>query len=183
MRRLLVCIAVATAFAACVGSQVTQIGPQRPARPPGCQVQIVPGTLAGPLVDLASVRANCDDRTVGRDACFDELRRQACALGGDTVYALSESVSGGITYIAGTISWRGQSGSGAPGAAGNGAGVACTPICSPGFDCQAGRCIPLCNPACAPSEICNQHRTCEPAPAAGSTAGAGPAGHASDGGH
>jgi hypothetical protein len=182
MRGLLVFVAVTAAFASCVGSEVTQIGPQRPARPLGCPVQIVPGTSAAPLVDLASVRANCP-AAGSRDDCFDELRRQACALGGDTVHSLSESVSGGMTYIVGMVAWRGQSGPEAPGAARNGAGLACTPICSPGFDCQVGRCVPLCNPACALSEICNQHRTCEPSPAAGSTPGAGPAGHASDGGH
>jgi hypothetical protein len=49
-------------------------------------------------------------------------------------------------------------GTGAP------AAEACTPICSPGFACVRHQCIPECNPACAPTEICNGHRTCEPAP-------------------
>ncbi|HEY4395205.1 MAG TPA: hypothetical protein VGP64_14135 [Polyangia bacterium] len=162
MRKPLLVLAVAAA-ASCLGSEVTQIGPRRPAQAENCQVQIVPGTPPAPLADVASVRARCN-WTLGRDACFDELRRQACLLGGDTVYGLSESVSDGDNYIAGTVAWRGAVGSAEP-AAGNGS-TACTPICSPGFDCQAGRCVPLCNPACGPSEICNNHRNCELAPAA-----------------
>ena len=42
----------------------------------------------------------------------------------------------------------------------------CSPICSPGFDCQAGRCVPLCNPPCETGEVCNRKRTCEPVAAA-----------------
>jgi len=41
--------------------------------------------------------------------------------------------------------------------------IACNPICSPGFACQAGRCVPQCNPPCESGEICNRQRVCEPA--------------------
>jgi hypothetical protein len=44
-------------------------------------------------------------------------------------------------------------------------GAVCAPICSPGFACESGQCIPQCNPACEPTEVCNRHRTCEPAAA------------------
>jgi hypothetical protein len=42
----------------------------------------------------------------------------------------------------------------------------CTPICSPGYACEAGVCRPLCNPACAADQICRSDRVCVPAPAA-----------------
>jgi len=38
----------------------------------------------------------------------------------------------------------------------------CTPICSPGFGCSGGVCIPLCNPACASTEECGTDRLCHP---------------------
>jgi hypothetical protein len=165
MRALLGSAALLAVVASCGDSQVSMLGPRRPARPLGCAVQVVPGTPAGPVVDLASARARCLENE--RGDCLNELRRQACAAGGDTVYGLSESVDQHITYIAATLALRDQAGSGAPAPRGDATGsVACTPICSPGFDCQRGRCIPLCNPACAPSEICNMRRTCEPVPPA-----------------
>jgi hypothetical protein len=164
-RALLGSAALLAVVASCGGSQVSMLGPRRPVRPLGCAVQVVPGTPAGPVVDLASARARCLENK--RGDCLDELRRQACATGGDTVYGLSESVDQHITYIAATLALRGQAGSGAAAPRGGAAGPpACTPICSPGFDCQGGRCIPLCNPVCAPSEICDMHRTCAPAPPA-----------------
>lgn len=171
MRRSLLMLASCVALASCAGSEMTMIGARRPVRPPGCPVEIVPGTPTPLPASIASVRAYCAT-SLGRDQCFEELRNVACNLGGDTVYGLSESVAGGENYITATVAWRGES---AAGAGGSSAGAACTPICSPGFDCQGGRCIPLCNPACGPAEICNAHRTCAPAPAAGSSAPA-PAG-------
>jgi hypothetical protein len=145
------------------------LGPRRPARPLGCAVQVVPGTPAAPVVNLASARARCLENE--RDDCLYELRRQACAAGGDTVYGLSESVDQHITYIAATLALQTQSGPGAPASQSDAAGpAACSPICSPGFACQAGQCIPQCNPACEPTEICNRHRTCEAAPSAAAPA-------------
>ncbi len=55
-----------------------------------------------------------------------------------------------------------------------GADATCTPPCSPGFNCESGRCTPQCNPACAAGEVCNNHRTCEPAPAPRAAPGSSP---------
>jgi hypothetical protein len=38
----------------------------------------------------------------------------------------------------------------------------CSPICSPGFSCNAGICIPQCNPACTEAETCGNDRLCHP---------------------
>ena len=157
----------------CADSEATLIAPRRPARPEQCPVQLFPTTHPSyPAVDLASVRATCDN-VVGRDACIGQLRMQACAVGGDTVYGFSEGVNpvGGGTVISATVALRSEAppaGSSAGTAAGtdDAAGAGCTPICSPGFACRAGQCTPQCNPACEPTEICNRHRTCEPAAAA-----------------
>ena len=157
----------------CADSEATLIAPRRPARPEHCPVQLFPTTHPSyPSVDLASVRATCDN-VAGRDACVEQLRMQACAVGGDTVYSFSEGVNpdGGGTLISATVAARSNALPAGPSAdtgttADVAAGAGCTPICSPGFACQAGQCIPQCNPACEPTEICNRHRTCEPAPAA-----------------
>ena len=135
------------------------LGPRRPARPPGCAIDIIPGTPAPPFVDLASIRTKC----VGRADCLDDLRFQTCAAGGDMVHGLSESMDQHITTISATVALRGQSGSSTSIPWNRSADAdGCSPICSPGFDCRGGRCVPLCNPACGPAEICNVHRTCEP---------------------
>jgi hypothetical protein len=171
VNRLLGALVFLLAGVVSCGPQLTVLGPRRPAHRPGCAVQIVLGTPAAPFVDLASTRTKCLE--TARADCLDELRDQACAVGGDTVYGLSEASSQHITSISAMLAVRGQAESGAGGSAAGAA--ACTPICSPGFDCQAGRCVPLCNPACAPSEICNVHRACEPAtPPAAMPPAAGP---------
>ena len=38
----------------------------------------------------------------------------------------------------------------------------CTPICSPGYACEAGVCRPLCNPACGAGQSCRADRVCVP---------------------
>jgi hypothetical protein len=38
--------------------------------------------------------------------------------------------------------------------------AACSPLCSPGYDCQGGACVPACNPACGAGEVCSADRTC-----------------------
>ena len=157
----------------CVDSEATLIAPRRPARPENCPVQLFPTTHPSyPSVDLASVRATCDS-IAGRGSCIDQLRMQACAAGGDTVYGFAEGVNvdGGGMFISATVALRsaappaspGSVGTAAPG--GDAADASCAPICSPGFACKTGQCIPECNPPCESTEICNRHRTCEPAPA------------------
>ena len=41
----------------------------------------------------------------------------------------------------------------------------CTPPCSPGYACEAGVCLALCNPACRADQVCRSDRVCVPAPA------------------
>jgi len=145
------------------GAQVTRLGSRRSARPAGCAVEVVSGTPAWPVVDLASARVKCIE--TGPHDCLVELRARTCEVGGDTVYGLAQSTDQHVTSMTATLALRSQPAAPAPGASvGDSGTVTCAPICSPGFDCQGGRCVPLCNPACGPSEICNVHRTCEPAP-------------------
>jgi len=159
--------------ASCASSEVAPNAPRRPPLPGNCPVQLFPTTPPSyASVDLASVRAVCN-RALGRTACLDKLRLQTCAAGGDTAYGFKEGINpdGAGMFISATVAVR----SAAPSVPASAATVAptdgasdasCTPICSPGFDCQAGQCIPQCNPACEPTEICNRHRSCEPVPVA-----------------
>jgi hypothetical protein len=36
----------------------------------------------------------------------------------------------------------------------------CDPPCSPGYACQAGICVALCNPTCGPDQVCGGDRIC-----------------------
>jgi hypothetical protein len=107
------------------------------------------------------------------------LRAQTCAAGGDTAYGFKEGINpdGAGMFISATVALRNRVGA-PPANAGVGTvapivdapATSCVPICSPGFACTAGHCTPQCNPACEPTEICNRHRSCEPATAAPASA-------------
>ena len=165
--------------ASCASSDVASNASYRPPLPENCPVQLFP--TAHPsyaAVDLASVRAVCN-RALGRTACLHKLRLQTCAAGGDTAYGFEEGINpdGAGMFISATVALRSDVPPAIPSAVtaapaaivappvADAADASCAPICSPGFACRAGRCIPQCNPPCEPTEICNRHRTCEPAAA------------------
>jgi hypothetical protein len=172
---LVVVLMAAVLTASCASSEVAVSAPRRPPLPENCPVQLFPTARPSyASVDLASVRAVCN-RALGRRACLEKLRLQTCAAGGDTAYGFKEGINpdGAGMFISATVALRGDAPapgpSAAPAALAPVAGApdaSCLPICSPGFSCQAGQCIPQCNPACEPTEICNRHRICEPAAAA-----------------
>jgi hypothetical protein len=124
-------------------------------------VELVQGAPAFPVTDLATARADCPFADPPFQDCLRELRMRACQVGADTIYGVTESLASSASgVITATLAVRNQS-------AAKVAAAGCTPICSPGFDCQAGQCVPLCNPTCAPNEMCNRQRTCEPKAPAG----------------
>jgi hypothetical protein len=161
--------------ASCASTEVAPNVPHRPPLPENCPVQFFPTTHPPyASVDLAPVRPVCN-RALGRTACLEKLRLQTCAAGGDTAYGFKEGINpdGAGMFISAIVARRSDVPPASPGAAPAAPAVpvadapdaSCAPICSPGFACQAGQCLPQCNPACAPTEICNRHRTCEPAAA------------------
>jgi hypothetical protein len=90
-------IALALLAAACVDIEVQRIGPDRPSRPPGCAVELLPDAKpAYEFVDVATGTVSCARK---RDRCLDELRKQACAVGADAVYGFSESTESMYTHI------------------------------------------------------------------------------------
>jgi hypothetical protein len=73
---------------ACVDADVRLIGPARPSRPPACNVELIAaGQPTFDFVDVASANVSCAKK---RDRCLDELRKQACVVGADTIYGFSE---------------------------------------------------------------------------------------------
>jgi hypothetical protein len=38
--------------------------------------------------------------------------------------------------------------------------VVCNPVCSPGYTCRNGGCVPTCNPPCPADQVCGADRTC-----------------------
>jgi len=88
-----VLVLAAVLGSACVGSgiEATMIGPARPAREVGCSVRVVFADKAPyPHVDIASVRADCAVSGRYGGGCLAALQDKACALGGDTIYGMSE---------------------------------------------------------------------------------------------
>jgi len=86
-RSLGVVLALALA-GACVDIDVRLIGPARPSRPPGCNVELIEHGQPGyEFVDVALGNVSC---ARSRDRCLDSLRKQACVVGADAVYGFSE---------------------------------------------------------------------------------------------
>lgn len=161
-RRAVLSTATLLVVVGCAGTQFTMIGPARPAREEGCDLTLLPGRQPDfPTVDIATVQAWCQIPT-SRSVCIDELRKRACALGGDVVYSFSESVNDQSNYVSATVAYRDTSRLPHPPQVAVASPGGCAPPCSPGFACKSGACIPQCNPACEAGELCNRHRTCEP---------------------
>jgi hypothetical protein len=152
-------LALALLSGACANSLVTPIGARRPSRPEGCALDLYP-TAPPPYAytPIANVRTGCDP--VRRNTCVDQLRAEACLAGADGIVGFKESRSEFDMFIEATFFVKGVAAPEVPAA---GAANACQPICSPGFACHGGQCIPQCNPPCAVGEICSRKRVCEPA--------------------
>jgi hypothetical protein len=144
-------------LAACASPEVKPLGPTRPARATGCQVEFFAGsTPSYAYVDIASVQARCR-YSAGRSGCLDDLRTKACALGGDTVYGVAKGMTRDYTLVQATIAYRSSASyaEASPSAP-------CSPACGPGFICADEECIPDCSPRCGSGETCNAMRVCVP---------------------
>jgi hypothetical protein len=171
--------ALATALlmaAACSSVEVTRIGPKRASLPNDCDIEIFFSSPPPyPVVDIASGRAMCEVLS-GRTACMEELRQAACRAGAHAMYGFAETVRADFNYISATFGVHDAIVTHRPirdapvkpqaaAASDDDDDQACDPICSPGFACQAGQCVPQCNPPCQAGEVCSRKRACEPAPA------------------
>lgn len=135
---------------ACTVTQVMPLSYQRPKRPEGCTMDFFPNSRPPyPYTPIAKARTECDP--VRRHMCREQLHSEACRAGADAVIDLKESMGADseAMFIDATFVVKGVV-------------VQCFPICSPGFECEGGQCIPQCNPACQTGEICNRKRMCEP---------------------
>jgi hypothetical protein len=147
----------------CVTSEVTPIGSTYPARETGCKIDVFPATTpAYQWEDIASVESKCHF-TMGRSACIEKLKEEACKAGADAVYGFNEGRIEEYTIITATLAKR----TGEPIKVSGPTPppqpmVGCSPPCSPGYDCQGTTCVPLCNPPCAPGMVCGMDRTCQP---------------------
>ena len=121
-------------------------------------------------MDIASGRAMCQVLS-GRTACMEELRKAACRVGAHAMYGFSEAVRADYNYVSATFGLHDAIVTHRPirdapvktqaAAAAEGSEPACDPICSPGFVCREGECLPQCNPPCESGEVCSRKRVCE----------------------
>ena len=144
-----------------IGTEIKYVGPFQTARPFDCRMQMMFGPLPYPHQDIAHAKTECPDHMADEGLCFESMRRKACLLGADTVYGIAETREDGVAYLnaifAHSLTGPIESGiSGAP------AQLACDPICSPGFACEKGTCLPQCNPKCGADELCTRQRLCAP---------------------
>ena len=156
---------VASAYLACVSSTLYKSATvHAPAREPGCAFDVV-GSHPGPgFVEVGQVAVEGPaDQVVHayRDpqAFANEVRAGVCAAGGDV---LMTEVNGAGAIVHAIVFHRvdqAESGGSQPAGPAPSLGT-CEPICSPGFACNAGSGMPLCNPACTGAETCGNDRLC-----------------------
>jgi hypothetical protein len=169
LKRLVVAGAVAALSGLALGGcprdgAVAPVRPQRPARSDDCPVQVFSsGPPSYPVVGVATTRTRCYDR---REDCLGRLRPDACAAGADTIYVVAESVRERASFFTVELAVRAPPAADLAGRPRPTIEATCVPICSPGFACRAGQCVPECNPSCEAGEICTRRRICAPAPAA-----------------
>jgi hypothetical protein len=162
----LVAVVASALVMGCEKSQITMIGQPGSELPRDCPVAVFPSTTPNyQWKDIATVQTECQQ--FGRTTCIEQLKKDTCKLGGDTVYAINErkNFAGNISMTA-TIA-RGSGGAAAPsGPTPPGspqlAAQTCSPPCSPGYQCQGTTCVALCNPACTTGMHCANDRTCQP---------------------
>ena len=88
----------------CVDIELRRIGPDRPSRPPGCPVELIPeGKPSWAFVDVASGTVSCAKK---RDRCVEEMRKQACAVGADAIYGFNERHESMYVHITATYAAR-----------------------------------------------------------------------------
>jgi hypothetical protein len=144
-----------------IGTEVKYVGPFQTARPPDCRMQMMFGPLPYLHQDIARAKTECPDHLADEELCFDSMRRKACLAGADVVYGIATTREGGVGYLNATFA-RSLPGPIDGAISGGPAELTCDPICSPGFVCERGTCLPQCNPSCASDEICTRQRLCAP---------------------
>jgi hypothetical protein len=94
-------LALALLALACVSSEVRLTTQRRSAKPEGCDVAVYPTSKPPyPYEDLANDRAGC---VLSRNHCINRLREDACLVGADTVYDLSETKESVQTIVGATL--------------------------------------------------------------------------------
>ena len=123
---------------------------------------MVVATHPGPgYVEIGQITIE-GDRSFGAGSYRDPqefanvVHDRICAAGGDT---LITEVNGFGIIARGIVLRRSET---TPPAAASvpAPADACEPLCSPGFLCSAGKCLPQCNPACGNGETCGNDRLC-----------------------
>src|SRR5262245_30063032 len=80
-------------LAACTETEVTALGPRRPALPPDCPVQVFQGRPTYDYTPVATVHVSRCEAALGEEGCLSELRMAACSYGADTVFGVTKELS------------------------------------------------------------------------------------------
>jgi hypothetical protein len=84
-----IAIALLGLWCAACGSEPKTTG-KYPPRQPGCAIQIFPEEPSYQTENIGPVRTSCDESISDAD-CLRELKDQACKLGADTVWGVSDT--------------------------------------------------------------------------------------------
>jgi hypothetical protein len=130
------------------GADAQELGPVDGTNGSGCGIYGATGSYDGAVIDL---------------------RNRTAALGGNYVEIVTlvpPHLSGMCpvdTFAIHGIAYRGtEAQTTASQSLQSPPNASCDPPCSPGYSCSGAKCMAVCNPACAASEVCRPDRTCGP---------------------
>ena len=153
-------VAIATCVSGCGRAEFHSNGTRFPPKMEDCPLRIL-GAFPGPgWVEIGTISIQAP-RDYDPEMFVYRVRDELCEAGADAVVT---EVNGSGKIARGVVlKFVGGAQTPAPAAAQPMPSVsACNPICSPGFDCVQGTCVPLCNPACTAGEACGRDRLCHP---------------------
>lgn len=78
---------------ACTWTEVTAVGPRRPALASDCPVKVFTGPPPYEYAPVATVRVARCEVAQGEQGCISYLRAAACTYGADTIFGVSEQLT------------------------------------------------------------------------------------------
>jgi hypothetical protein len=144
------------------GCQVAEYRPRGgasyPAKPEDCELELL-GSHPGKGYEEIGVISTSPNYFRNPENLLRVTRSDVCSAGGDAIV----TEVNGYGYVVRGVVFRKTGAESKPAAVRPPRSEStCSPICSPGFECSSGQCVPLCNPTCGPGEKCGPDRLCHP---------------------
>lgn len=153
-------LVIAACLSGCGRAEFHSNGARFPAKEEDCALRVFGALPGAGWVEIGTISIQAP-RDHDPEMFVYRVRAELCEAGADAVVT---QINGDGVIARGVVLKFVGAPAAAPAApaATSPAAAMCNPICSPGFDCVQGTCVPLCNPACIAGEACGRDRLCHP---------------------